>query len=658
MTTNIPPHNLSEVIDGAICVLDNPEADLNDLMEHIQGPDFPTRGIIMGKSGIRAAYGTGRGRIVVRARTELEEWGSNRTRIIVTELPYQVNKARLVANIADQVHDKRLEGISGLRDESDREGMRIVIELKRDANPQVVLNRLFAQTSMQTNFSVIMLALVDNQRRPKVLTLREILDEYIAHQMDVLTRRTIHDKKKAEARAHLLEGLLIAQDNIDEVIHIIRSSYDNAKERLMERFGLDDVQAQAILDMQLKRLQGLEHDKLQAEYDELQKKIAYYESLLADREKMKGVLRDELAEIRDKYGDERRTQIEPVENEIDVEDLIEEEECVFTLSHKGYLKRTPVSAYRVQKRGGKGVNDMNVREEDYVDSLFTCSTHDYILFFTNMGRAYVKKGYQIPEAGRVAKGVNIVNFISISQGEKVKAMMHSRQFQEDEYLIFATKNGTVKRLASSELKNIRNNGIRALRLEEDNELIAVRRTTGHDEILMVTRLGQAIRFSEEDVRPMGRTAAGVRGIRLREGDEVIGCEIVGHGETLLTVTENGYGKRTDTEEYNAQSRGGFGMRNYKISDKTGPVSACAIVDEADDVLLISDDGTIIRTSAGGISVYGRSTQGVRVMNVAEGVKVNALAKTRVEDEELEDKESEGAEERTGEDEVTADFTEE
>ena len=643
MTTNIPPHNLREVIDGAICVLDNPEAGLEDLMEHIQGPDFPTRGVIMGKSGIRAAYGTGRGRIVVRAKTELEEWGSNRTRIIVTELPYQVNKARLVANIADQVHDKRLDGISGLRDESDREGMRIVIELKRDANPQVVLNRLFAQTSMQSNFSVIMLALVDNQRRPKVLTLREILDEYIAHQMDVLTRRTIYDKKKAEARAHLLEGLLIAQDNIDEVIHIIRTSYDNAKERLMERFGLDDVQAQAILDMQLKRLQGLEHDKLQAEYDELEKKIAYYESLLADREKMKGVLRDELTEIRDKYGDERKTQIEPVENEIDVEDLIEEEECVFTLSHKGYLKRTPVSAYRVQKRGGKGVNDMNVREEDYVDSLFTCSTHDYILFFTNMGRAYVKKGYQIPEAGRVAKGVNIVNFISISQGEKVKAMMHSREFREDEYLIFATKNGTVKRLASAELKNIRNNGIRALKLEEDNELIAVRRTTGQDEVLLVTRLGQAIRFPEEDVRAMGRTAAGVRGIRLREGDEVIGCEIVGHGETLLTVTENGYGKRTDTEEYNVQSRGGYGVRNYKLSDKTGPVTACAIVDEADDVLLISDDGTIIRTSAGGISVYGRSTQGVRVMNVAEGVKVNALAKTRVEDEPEESAEAEDAE---------------
>ncbi len=645
MTTNIPPHNLTEVINGTICVLDNPEATLNDLMEHIQGPDFPTRGIIMGKSGIRAAYGTGRGRIVVRAKTELEEFGNNRTRIIVTELPYQVNKARLVSTIADQVHDKRLEGISGLRDESDREGMRIVIELKRDANPQVVLNRLFKQTAMQSNFSVIMLALVNDQRRPKVLTLREILDEYIAHQMDVLTRRTIYEKKKAEARAHLLEGLLIAQDNIDEVIHIIRTSYDNAKERLMERFGLDEVQSQAILDMQLKRLQGLEHDKLQAEYDELEAKIKYYESLLADPEKMKGVLRDELIEIRDKYGDERKTAIEMVENEIDVEDLIEEEECVFTLSHKGYLKRTPVSAYRVQKRGGKGVNDMNVREEDYVDSLFTCSTHDYILFFTNMGRAYVKKGYQIPEAGRVAKGVNIVNFISISQGEKVKAMMHSREFTEDEYLIFATRNGTIKRLASAELKNIRNSGIRALKLDEGNELIAVRRTTGEDEVIMVTKMGQAIRFKETDVRPMGRTAAGVRGINLREGDEVIGCEIVGHGEALLSVTENGYGKRTLTDEYSLQGRGGYGMRNYKVSDKTGPVTACAIVDEADDVLLISDDGTIIRTSAGGISVYGRSTQGVRVMNVGENVKVNALAKTRVGDEpeEVETAEAEDAE---------------
>lgn len=632
MTTNIPPHNLTEVINGTICVLDNPEADLNDLMEHIKGPDFPTRGIIMGKSGIRAAYGTGRGKVVVRAKTELEEFGAGRTRIIVTELPYQVNKARLVSNIAEQVHDKRLEGISGLRDESDREGMRIVIELKRDANPQVVLNRLFAQTAMQSNFSVIMLALVRDQKQPKVLTLREILDEYIAHQMDVLTRRTIYDKRKAEERAHLLKGLLIAQDNIDEVIHIIRTSYDEAKVRLMERFGLDDVQAQAILDMQLKRLQGMEHDKLQAEFDELMKKITYYNELLADEEKMKGVLRDELVEIRDKFGDERKTAIELIEDEIDIEDLIEEEECVFTLSHQGYLKRTPISAYRSQKRGGRGVNDMNVREEDYVDSLFTCSTHDNILFFTDKGRVYVKKGYQIPEAGRTAKGINIVNFIAISQDEKVKAMIHSREFSEEEYLIFATKNGIVKRLASMELKNIRNSGLKALTLEEDNQLIAVRRTTGEDEILMVTKKGMAIRFRESDVRAMGRTAMGVKGIALREGDEVVGCEVVGHGEALLTVTENGYGKRTDVEEYSVQGRGGLGMKNYNLSDKTGDVAACAIVDDNDDVLIISDDGTIIRTGVSGISVYGRATQGVRIMKLGDNAKVIALAKSRNDEE--------------------------
>ncbi len=632
MTTNIPPHNLAEVINGTICVLDNPEAGLNDLMEHIKGPDFPTRGIIMGKSGIRAAYGTGRGRVVVRARTELEEFGNNRTRIIVTELPYQVNKARLVANIADQVHDKRLEGISGLRDESDREGMRIVIELKKDANPQVVLNRLFNQTAMQSNFSVIMLALVNDQRRPKVLTLREILDEYIAHQLEVLTRRTIHDKKKAEARAHLLKGLLIAQDNIDEVIHIIRSRYDDAKEKLMERFGLDEVQAQAILDMQLKRLQGLERDKLQAEFDELQAKIHYFESLLADPEKMKGVLRDELIEIRDKYGDERKTAIEIDENEIDVEDLIEEEDCVFTLSHQGYLKRTPVSAYRVQKRGGRGVNDMNVREEDYVETLFTCSTHDNILFFTDKGRVYVKKGYQIPEAGRTAKGINIVNFIAVSQDEKVKAMMHSRAFNEDEYLIFATRNGTVKRISSTELKNIRSAGLRALTLDEGDELISVRRTDGGEDVLMVTKQGQAIRFHETDVRPMGRSAMGVKGIALRDGDEVVGCEIVGHGGALLCVTENGYGKRTLTDEYSVQKRGGLGMKNYNISEKTGAVAASAIVDDSDDVMMISNDGTIIRTRADGINIYGRITRGVRVMNLADGVKLIALAKIKAEDE--------------------------
>jgi DNA gyrase subunit A len=635
MTTNIPPHNLREVIDGVICVMDNPEATLSDLMEHIKGPDFPTKGIIMGKSGIRAAYGTGRGKIVVRAKTELEEFGNNRTRIVVTELPYQVNKARLVETIADQVHNKRLEGISGLRDESDREGMRIVIELKRDANPQVVLNRLFTQTSLQSSFAVVMLALVHNQKQPKVLTLREILDEYITFQLDVLTRRTRHDRKKAMARAHLLKGLLIAQDNIDEVIHIIRSSYDNAKEKLMERFELDEVQSQAILDMQLKRLQGLEHDKLQAELDELEKKIAYYDSLLADEEKMKGLLRDELVELRDKYGDDRRTAIEMMENEIDVEDLIQEEECVFTLSHKGYLKRTPVSAYRTQKRGGRGVNDMNVREEDYVETLFTCSTHDFIMFFTNTGRVYMKKGYQIPEAGRTAKGVNIVNFISIAQGEKVKAMLHFRELREEERLIFATKNGTVKRLALNELKNIRSAGIRALTLEEGNELIAVRRTSGGEEVLLVTHNGQAIRFSEEDVRCMGRGAVGVRGIALRKDDYVVGCEIVSHGEALLSVTENGFGKRTLTSEYSLQGRGGYGTRNYNITNKTGKVAACAIVNDTDDVLIISDDGTIIRISASGINLYGRSTQGVRIMNLADGVKVNALAKTKMEDGEEE-----------------------
>lgn len=631
MTTNIPPHNLREVIDGVICVMDNPQATLGDLMEHIKGPDFPTRGIIMGKSGIRAAYSTGRGKVTVRAKTELEEFGNNRTRIIVTELPYQVNKARLIENIADQVHAKRLEGISGLRDESDREGMRIVIELKKDANPQVVLNRLFAQTSLQTNFAVVMLALVHNQKQPKVLTLREILDEYIAFQLDVLTRRTIYDRKKALARAHLLKGLLIAQDNIDEVIHIIRSSYDNAKENLMSRFELDEIQAQAILDMQLKRLQGLEHDKLQAELEELEKKIAYYNELLADEEKMKGLLRDELVELRDKYGDDRRTAIEMVEDEIDIEDLIQEEECVFTLSHNGYLKRTPVSAYRVQKRGGKGINDMNVREEDYVETLFTCSTHDFILFFTDTGRVYMKKGYQIPEAGRTAKGINIVNFISISQTEKVKAMLHFREFKETEYLVFATRNGTVKRLALTELKNIRSVGIRALTLDEGNELIAVRRTKGSQEVMMVTHNGQAIRFAEEEVRCMGRNAVGVRGINLRKDDYVVGCEIVGHGEALLTVTENGYGKRTLTKEYSRQGRGGYGNRNYHITEKTGAVVASAIVNDTDDVLIISDDGTIIRTSASGINLYGRVTQGVRIMNVSEGVKVIALAKTKLDE---------------------------
>ena len=633
MPTNIPPHNLAEVINGPICIMDNPEAGLDDLMEHIQGPDFPTSGIIMGRSGIRAAYGTGRGRIVVRARTEFEEFGNNRIRIIVTELPYQVNKARLIENIADQVHAKRLEGISGLRDESDREGMRIVIELKKDANPQVVLNRLFIQTQLQTTFAVVMLALVHDQKQPRILTLRQILDEYIAFQMDVLTRRTIFDKKKAEARAHLLEGLIIAQDNIDEVIRIIRSSYDDAKENLMARFGLDDIQAQAILDMQLKRLQGLERDKLLAEYRELEERIAYYASLLADRNKMQEVLKAELIEIRDKYGDDRKTAIEQVEDEIDIEDLIEEEECVFTLSNAGYLKRTPASAYRAQKRGGKGVNAMTTREEDFVSTLFTCSTHDYILFFTNTGKVHRKKGYQIPEAGRTAKGTNIVNLLPIEQGEKVTAMLHIRDFTDNEFLVFATQFGTVKRLTLSSLHTARKAGIRALNLDEGDELIAVCRTDGEQDVILVTHNGMAIRFQEQDVRCMGRDAVGVRGIRLKEEDYLVAGGVTSQGDSLLTITENGFGKRTAIEEYTCQSRGGYGNKNYNITEKTGPVASAAIVEECDDALMISDDGTIIRTAVSGINLYGRVTQGVNIMTVPEGVKVISLATTRENEEE-------------------------
>ena len=643
MTTNIPPHNLREVIDGTICVMENPEAGLDDLMEHIQGPDFPTSGIIMGRSGIRAAYGTGRGKITVRAKTEMEEFGAGRTRIIITELPYQVNKARLIENIAEQVHAKRLEGISGLRDESDREGMRIVIELKKDANPQVVLNRLFIQTQLQTTFAVVMLALVHNQKQPRILTLRQILDEYIDFQMQVLTRRTIYDKKKAEARAHLLEGLLIAQDNIDEVIRIIRSSYDNAKENLMNRFGLDDIQAQAILDMQLKRLQGLERDKLLAEYKELEEKIAYYASLLADEEKMKGVLKDELLEIKEKYGDDRRTAIEQVEDEIDIEDLIEEETCVFTMSNAGYLKRTPASAYRSQRRGGKGVNAMTTREEDYVTTLFTSSTHDYILFFTNTGKVHRKKGYQIPEAGRTAKGTNLVNVLPVEQGEKVTAMIPIREFTDDEFLVFATRFGTVKRITLSSLNTARKAGIRALNLEEGDELISVCRTDGEQDVFLVTHEGMAIRFHESDVRCMGRDAVGVRGIRLKEGDWLVAAGVSSQGGSLLTITEQGYGKRTLLEEYSLQTRGGFGSKNYRITEKTGSVACAAVVQDKDDALMISDDGTIIRTAVSGINLYGRVTQGVHIMTVAEGGKVISLATTCDEDEEGDSSEEENAE---------------
>ena len=632
MATNIPPHNLTEVINACVCVLENPDATLSDLMQHVTGPDFPTRGIIVGRSGIRAAYATGRGRIVVRARTETETWGHDRIRIIVTELPYQVNKRQLIQNISEQVRDKKLDGISGLRDESDRNGMRIVIELKKDANTQVVLNRLFAQTQMQTTFAVNMLALVDNQSQPKILSLRHILDEYLTFQEEIIVRRTKFDLKKALERAHLLEGLLIAEENIDEVIRIIRESYDDAKENLMQRFSLSDVQAQAILDMRLKALQGLEREKLQNEYDELEKRIAYFRELLADPEKVKAVLRDELIAIRDKYGDERKTEIQDIEDDIDIEDLIEEEQCVFTLSHGGNIKRVPVDEYTAQKRGGKGVRAATLRDEDYVDTVFTASTHDYILFFTNRGRCYRKKGYLIPEAGRTARGVNIVNFIQVEKDEKVNAMLHVREMDDDSFLVFATRSGTVKRMPLSALRNIRTSGIRALTLDEGDELINVMRTDGGQNILMATHNGQAICFAETDVRPMGREAVGVRGIRLRDGDWVVGAEIAQPDAGVLSITENGYGKRTPAADYirggeEPQHRGGSGMKNYNITDKTGPVAAVKVVQESDDVLVVSDDGVIIRMEAAGISELGRATQGVRIMRLSEGARVISVALT-------------------------------
>ena len=632
MATNIPPHNLTEVINACVCVLENPDATLSDLMQHVTGPDFPTRGIIVGRSGIRAAYATGRGRVVVRARTETETWGHDRIRIIVTELPYQVNKRQLIQNISEQVRDKKLDGISGLRDESDRNGMRIVIELKKDANTQVVLNRLFAQTQMQTTFAVNMLALVDNQSQPKILSLRHILDEYLTFQEEIIVRRTKFDLKKSLERAHLLEGLLIAEENIDEVIRIIRESYDNAKENLMQRFSLSEVQAQAILDMRLKALQGLEREKLQNEYDELEQRIAYFRELLADPEKVKGVLRDELIAIRDKYGDARKTEIQDIEDDIDIEDLIEEEECVFTLSHGGNIKRVPVDEYTAQKRGGKGVRAATLRDEDYVETVFTASTHDYILFFTDRGRCYRKKGYLIPEAGRTARGVNIVNFIQVEKDEKVSAMLHVREMDDDSFLVFATRSGTVKRMALSALRNIRTSGIRALTLDEGDELINVMRTDGEQNILMATHNGQAICFAETDVRPMGREAVGVRGIRLKDGDWVVGAEIAQPDASVLSITEHGYGKRTPAAEYirggeEPQHRGGSGMKNYNITDKTGPVAAVKVVQDSDDVLVVSDDGVIIRMEAAGISELGRATQGVRIMRLSEGARVISVALT-------------------------------
>ena len=627
MATNIPPHNLTEAINACLCVLDNPEATLADLMEHLPGPDFPTRGLILGRAGIRAAYATGRGRVTMRARTELEEFGQNRQRIIVTEIPYQVNKRMLIKNMADQVNEKRLEGISDIRDESDRTGMRIVIELKREANAQVVLNRLFAQTQLQTTFAINMLALVKNQSQPKVLSLREILDEYLAYQEEVILRRTRYDLRKAQERAHLLEGLLIAQDNIDEVIRIIRTSYDNAKENLMQRFGLDDIQAQAILDMRLKALQGLDREKLQNEYQELEDRIAYYERVLGDMGLVKSILKDELTAIRDKYGDERRTEIQDVEDEIDIEDLIEEEDCCYTLSNAGYIKRLPVDTYRTQRRGGRGVSGQSLKEEDYVKNLFIASTHDYVLFFTNTGRVHRKKGYLIPEAGRTARGTNIVNILPLEQGERVTAMLLTREFTDHEYLMMVTRGGTVKRIRLDALYTARKAGIRALSLDDGDELIAVLKTNGSDNILLATRQGMAICFAETDVRPMGRDAAGVRGIRLDDGDEVVSAAVAAESKSLLTVTENGYGKRTAVEAYlrgedrQPQTRGGKGLRNYRLTGKTGLVAGAAIVDDTNDVMLIESGGVVLRTPAASINLYGRDTQGVILMRIEEGNRV-------------------------------------
>ena len=636
MATNIPPHNLREVIGACICVLDDPNASLADLMEHIKGPDFPTKGIIMGRSGIRAAYATGRGRIVVRARHEFEEFGHDRTRIVITELPYQVNKRTLIKSLADQVEDKRLEGISDIRDESDRNGMRMVIELKRDANPQVVLNRLFSQSQLQTTFSINMMALVDNQHQPKILSLRHIIDEYLAFQEEIIVRRTRYDLKKAQERAHLLEGLLIAQDNIDEVIKIIRSAYDDAKQKLMERFGLDEIQAQAILDMRLKALQGLDREKLEGEYKELEERIAYFNRVLSDESLVRQILKEELTAIAEKFGDDRKTEIQDVEDEIDIEDLIEEEQCVFTLTEAGYIKRTPVSEYTAQSKGGMGKKGITTREEDTVVDVFTASTHDHILFFTDTGKVYRKKGYQIPESGKTAKGTNLINILQIEQGERVQAMLHYRETGEEQlYLMMVTRNGTVKRLPVEALKNLRNNGIRALTMDEGDQLVSVRETDGSQKILIATHDGMAVCFDENDVRPMGRDAVGVRGIRLRQGDYVVGAARAKANHAAVSYTHLGYGKRTPVEEYRITNRGGLGIKNYQITDKTGKIVGVKVVDGTEDLLLMTQSGILIRTPVENIKeTANRATQGVIVMRFKEeGDQVISMALAEHEDTE-------------------------
>lgn len=634
MATNIPPHNICEVIDALCYVIANPECELADILSLIKGPDFPTGGIIMGRAGIRAAYATGRGRIKVRARAEIEDFGTNRYRIAVGEIPYMVNKARLVESIAELVHEKRIEGISDLRDESDRDGMRVVIELKRDANPQVVLNQLYQYTQMEETVSINLLALVNNQ--PKILSLREMLDHYIHFQQRVVRRRTEYDLKKASERAHILEGLQIAADNIDEVIRIIRTSYNNAKQRLMERFSLSDVQAQAILDMRLGRLQGLEIEKIMAEIEALRLKIEELTAILSSDTRILEIVKEELLSLKAKYADERRTEISMIENEIDIEDLIENEQCVYTLTHLGYIKRLPTSTYKAQRRGGRGITGITTREEDFVETLFTATTHDYILFFTNYGRVYKLKGYMIPETGRTAKGMNIVNLLQVEGAEKVTAMIPVKAFEEGKFLTLVTKCGTVKRMELKTLDTARKAGVRAITLLDGDELIDVKLTDGGQKILLATSDGRAVRFDEREVRTMGREAAGVRGIRLRESDTVVGAAGSNEGTCLLTVTENGYGKLTPVSEFTEHHRGSGGMTAHHLTEKTGRLTGIRIVGEQDDIMLITDAGTVLRTGAETIRVCGRASQGVILMRLSDSVKVISVARTEKEDEPPED----------------------
>lgn len=624
MATNIPPHNLGEVIDGIIALIDNPEISIDELMEYIPAPDFPTGGLIMGVSGIRAAYHTGRGKLRVRARAEIQDWKENRQQIVITEIPYMVNKARLIEKIAELVHDKRVDGISDIRDESDRDGMRVVIELKRDINAQIVLNQLYKYTQLEDTFSVIMLALV-NQTDPRVLNLKEVLVNYVDFQKDVITRRTKFDKKKAEARVHILEGLKVALDNIDEVISLIRSSYNDAKERLMERFGLSDLQAQAILDMRLARLAGMEREKIEGEYNDLMKLIAHLNAVLENEYMVLDIIKTELGEIRNNFADSRRTGIEPVADDIDIEDLIEEEDNVITITHQGYIKRLSVDTYKSQKRGGKGIIGLQTKEEDFVSNMFISSTHAHILFFTNTGRMYRIKAYEIPEAGRQAKGTPIINLIALENGESISAVIPVREYDPAKSLIMCTRAGVIKKTDLMEYENAPKAGKIAIRLDEGDELIGVNLTDGTRDIFVGSHSGKIIRFNEEDVRNMGRVSRGVRAMTLADDDYIIGMCVASEGAKLLTVSEKGYGKRTDLEEYKRQNRGGKGMMTYRVTDETGEISGMQIVSPEDDIILITSEGVIIRMDTEDISAYGRVTKGVRLVRLGEGVKVVTVA---------------------------------